>query len=187
MEGMEIMIPNELLRMPSSVMGLGAKLIVSAVFSHPRKTQQEVADMLGTSRRNVAKAVALGKRECEHLFTGYEHTFTKREQSFSPYLVEEEVKGKRVARRAKVSMIPTLEEVAAHAESLGRPDLAEEFHSANTDNDWQTADGEPIANWKSWFRGWTRRNPQAAVAAKPRKRKLTPEEARMEMDSNGSY
>tara|TARA_E500000305_G_scaffold83736_1_gene69525 strand:- start:2575 stop:3144 length:570 start_codon:yes stop_codon:yes gene_type:complete len=176
MEGKEIVMPNEVL---SLAIGMGSKLIIAFVLNYPQHTQQEVADMLGTSRRNVAKAVALAKVECEHLFTQCEQLFTKREHLFTPHLVVEEVKGKQEIKPKPMPLqTPSLDEVRAYAEGAGRPDIADEFFHVNTDNDWLAADGTRVANWKRWFRGYAKRTPTQSEGKAKRKKSMSMEDMR---------
>ena len=53
--------------------------------------------------------------------------------------------------------IPSLEQVTAYAESIGEADTAPQFFRVLTANKWKDGHGEPIQNWQSFFREWTRR------------------------------
>ena len=162
-------MPNDVL---SLAIGMGSKLIIAFVLNHPKHTQQEVADMLGTSRRNVAKAVALAKTECEHLFTQCEQLFTEKRTSVHTPLKKERNKEKEeITPTPTTRKIPTFSEVQVFAASEGRPELAEEFYNHNSEAEWMTRRGEPITAWKSWFRGWAKNKSTSTTTGKKNKSK----------------
>lgn len=169
MEGTEIVMPNDVL---SLAIGMGSKLIIAFVLNHPKHTQQEVADMLGTSRRNVAKAVALAKSECEHLFTQCEQLFTEKRTSVHTPLKKERNKEKgETIPTPTARKLPDFSEVKVFAASEGHSDLAEEFFSHNSEAEWMTKTGEPITSWKGWFRGWAKNKKSATTTGKKNKSK----------------
>lgn len=172
MEGTEIIMPNDVLNL---AIGMGSKLIIAFVLNHPKHTQQEVADMLGTSRRNVAKAVALAKTECEHLFTQCEQLFTeKRTFVHTPLKKERKKENEEITPTPTTRKIPTFAEVQVFAASEGHSDLAEEFFNHNSEAEWMTKTGEPITSWKGWFRGWAKNKSTATTTGKKHKSKKKP-------------
>ena len=187
---MLIEIPNEIL---NSDLGLGKKLIVGIVLTYPHVKQTEVAKLLGVTPRAVQKSVQEAKIAYEHMFAKSEQLFAKHEQLFarsSSSLIENEkpvssglniVSYPQVVPPPVEVRPPTKEEVVDYANSEGRADIAEEFWKRCEEDGWKTGRGEPIANWKKWFRGWASKTPKPAAPKPPR---MTPEQARMAADQS---
>ena len=172
MEGKELVMPNEVLNL---AVGLGKKLVMSFLYTYPNSTHQEIADMLGTTRNNVAKVSGLMKSECGHMTTHSGRTATHSGHMATPYLVEEKRKEEPKSKPpTKAAKIPTLSEVKAYADTLKRSDLAEEFFHHNSESEWMTKQGEPITRWKSWFRGWAKRTPPIPAANKAKGTNASP-------------
>ncbi len=164
MEGKDLVMPDDVLNL---AVGLGKKLVMGFLYTYPNSTHQEIADMLGTTRNNVAKVSTLMKSECGHMATHSGRTATHSGRTATPYLVKEIRKEEPpIKQPTKAAKIPTLSDVQAYAEKLVRPDLAEEFFHHNSEADWMTKQGQPITSWKSWFRGWAKRTPPLPAASK---------------------
>ena len=167
-------MPDEVLNL---AVGLGKKLVMGFLLTYPNKTHRQIADMLGTTRNNVARVSALMKSECCHMETPSCRTETHSCRTETPYLVVEEVKeGQEIKPKPMPTKAPSLDEVRSHAKGAGRLDLADEFFHVNTDNDWLAADGQPIANWKSWFRGFAKRTPARSEGTVKRKKSMSMED-----------
>jgi hypothetical protein len=179
---MRIEVPDELLE---SSLTLSQILIVSATLSYPDKSSLQLAQLLGTSKRNINRTLKSAQGKWEHIVppvgrivpesgtyvpTVVSSGVSKENSSFLP--------AKPATSR---SAHPTKEEVAAHAAKRGRADLVDEFFDRCEEDGWMTGRGEPITNWKRWFDGWTAKKPKASA---PRKRKQSAEQARYEQDSS---
>ena len=185
---MIIEIPDDVM---SSDLTLSQKLVIGVFLTNPMMSKTELAKQLGISRRLVHKSLSEAKSKCELVCTQCAPVFSQcapactRSSSSSNNRETPLPDGLNLPSiPMQVSVLevepPTQEEVREYAMSIDRVDLADEFFATSSADGWKTGRGEPIQNWRKWFRGWAGKKPKTNTAATRRLSVLTPEQARMQ-------
>lgn len=185
-----------IIEIPDAVMNsdltLSQKLVVGMVLANPMISKTELAKQLGISRRLIHKSLSEAKLRCAQEFSQCEQGFSQCAppctRSSSSVIITETPPSTGLVlpsygtqfSEAEIAP-PSKEEVLEYAVTLDRADLVDEFYTSTSSDGWKTGRGEPILNWRKWFKGWAAKKPRSnPTAASRRLPTMTAEQARMQ-------